>query len=213
MAGFDFNAAAAAAQRDYPEETQHTAFININARGGRVSLREFAKKYYMQEEGVSEAETHTLAAKLKIRMSAMRMSRYTRKSQGALTFYINREVNALLVRTGRLKSLIKAPFIQLQFSHELGHIVVPNGHSSKCTNHENERAADCFAAMRMLTQEEFGLGDILQFASFRANGWSSVHNTSAALKTLAEDLKGMKKKTLTPQEIKAKANAYGPKPS
>ena len=213
---FDFNKAAADARRDYPAETANTAFVDFAAPDAVTQVAEWFKKVLSADgltaEDIKQQEAAIQQAAKNV-CSEVNASGYSTTMTVAGGTFSLLGMDTKLPRPGVLLNL------KFAFNHELGHIVVPNGHGSEAgkplsneNNQDEEKAADVFSVLRGLNKGLLSKTDIETLLVERIIGkgiGDGVHDTTQALAELIVSLEDIDVATLTPQKVKQQASLYG----
>ena len=221
---FDFNAAVAKAQRDYPAEIKHISFADNSAPDAQKKLAAFISKFPLPIRLVFKVP----------KIWQKHFGDFDSKTTGSRTYALpglEERLVAIKVQNPDVFPFSKkraSENLTFAFNHELGHAIVPRGMPDTITfsleppakklweKASYEIAADVFAALRtlqsgVLTTEHIRSVSLRRASDAWANPLSLDHLTSMALDHLILNEKAIDFVSLTPQEIKAIANDYAQK--
>jgi len=229
--GFDFNAAAAQARAEYPDETLNITFVQGNSAYAIIT---------QTAEWLSEASTGFIAlhggpAERKPPAFHEPAARQMFYSSSAFTLYDpegGKGLLAFLTDAKRYPDLLGAKNLAYAFQHELAHLVAEGGATKTVSvlaaaidAHRNapekeilmmqqmEIVADCLGALNSLRLGLITPDDVETVAARRAARAEKdpAHDTSAALRALMQALDENKISALTPQSAKKMAEAHAAK--
>lgn len=202
---FDFNAAVAAARRDYPEETAHVTFVNLSAPDAQERIR----GWFNAATDLPQAEIAAFAAQ------AGRKTGFMRIAHGTGKIIVAASASPSSRYLGGDSPAKEAAYA---FSHELGHAVVTHGAAAAYPDaaplHEQARgeiAADVFAVLRGIAQKTMTREDARRLSLSRAMKAPGSHLTSQAVDALLDEKTDAEIAALAPAAAKKLACEYAEK--
>lgn len=193
---FDYAAAVLAAQRDYPQETARVTFVDLSSPEAPQQLRDWLRK-------ASPAFIRSLGETEKPETAIFHtVEKFLAKNGSAEVDYATG--NILVASASRPKSKYLGPTATIAqeaayaFAHELGHAVARNGFTANWRGltrdgkpslqdalpHERaeaEMAADVFAVLRCMSQQNMTPEQAKAVSLTRALRAPGIHTTSPAL--------------------------------
>lgn len=199
--GFDFDAAVAEAQRDYPRMAAHTTFVNLSAPDAREQLQHWFAA--ISPEHVSPQQAAILLA------GGLKKNGFTFIDHAPLRMVMAMRPDSTSGYTGGGN---EAPYV---FNHELGHAVTGDGYMSTGDAPpplhviaRGEIAADIFAVLRGISTGTMTREDAENLSMARAMKAPGVHATSFAIDTLLAETSDDKIRAMTPDKIAELARDY-----
>lgn len=199
--GFDFDAAVAAAQRDYPPMAARTTFVNLSAPDAPAQLQQWFAA--IAPEHVTPQQAAVLLA------GGMKKNGFTFIDHAPLRMVLAMRPDTTSNYTGGGN---EAAYV---FNHELGHAVTGDGYMSAGDAPpplhviaRGEIAADIFAVLRGISTGTMTRVDAENLSLARAMKAPGVHATSLAIDTLLAEMSDDKIRAMTPEKIADLARDY-----
>jgi hypothetical protein len=206
---FDFPAAEAAAQRDYPEETKDIMFVDLSLPDAKEKLHAW---YSNSGHKFTERDLEDLLKRPFANISC----------DGTKKILASNPKKSPSTNHMRwMDDMLRAKFDHFCFNHELGHLIIPGGiylASQKLshtihTGNKRESLADCFAVLRGLQQKTLSADEVREISVRRSTteSWRGQYLTSRVIDEALIRHGDAGSETLTPEEIKSLVQKYAEK--